>query len=208
MVFFKNVCDISFVLKIIMFADKILGVVLFVIPMLLIVMVTVDLARNVVSNEEEMKKNINTAIKRIVMAVFLFLMPTFIGVFGSIVEDTTISNCLKNANLTYIKDMELEEAAERATRDSSVVKSSVDLSSNRKLIVTEAKYSFFGGKIPEGDEYYPLDGKDENGKTLNFLEIDGKFLKDSEQKEIRSLLKKQLSQVKIGIIGWHLQHGL
>ena len=158
MIFLRSICDTSFVLKIIMFADKILGVVLFVIPMLLIVMVTVDLARNVVSNEEEMKKNINTAIKRIVMAVFLFLMPTFIGVFGSIVGDTTFSNCLKNANLTYIKDMELEEAAERATRDSSVVKSSVDLSSNRKLIVTEAKYSFFGGKIPEGRGEAPAPG--------------------------------------------------
>ena len=158
MLFLDGVCDTSAVLEIIMFADKLLGVVFFIVPMLLIVMVIVDLTKGVASNEDEMRKYLNVTIRRIVLAVILFLMPNVITLFNSVVNNTGYSECLKNANAEYIRDVKLKEAAERATIDNKARANSKKTVVNfkkkkQKIVASTTMYGVtLNGKLPEGDK--------------------------------------------------------
>ncbi len=85
-------CGGEEVLKVIKFACQLLDVILFIVPMALIVMVTVDFFKNVIAKEDDMKKNLNLAIKRILYCMALFLInpvvSTAIGLLGNNGVDT------------------------------------------------------------------------------------------------------------------------
>lgn len=76
---FMSVCDNIMFLKVMSFIKILLDIVFFVVPMGLIVMVSLDFAKNVISGrEDDMKKNFNLVIKRLIYAVALFLVPTIV----------------------------------------------------------------------------------------------------------------------------------
>lgn len=82
-------CGGADVLRIIKFVFTLLDIVLFVIPVGLIIMLMVDFGKNVIAGkEDEMKKNVNIAIKRIMYCVVLFLVPTIVNFAISIVADS------------------------------------------------------------------------------------------------------------------------
>lgn len=86
------ICGGADILRVIKFVYKLLNVIFILIPILLIVMIMLDLVKNVIaSKEDEMKKNQSLAFKRILMAVFLFLVPTIvefaIGILGELGVD-------------------------------------------------------------------------------------------------------------------------
>ena len=73
-------CEDIAVLKTVLFIKKILEIVLYIIPIILILMIMLDLTKNVIaSKDDEMKKNFQIAIKRIISAVILFLVPTIVN---------------------------------------------------------------------------------------------------------------------------------
>ena len=80
-------CGGTDILKIIKFVKTLLDMVFFIVPMGLIVIISVDFAKNVIAGkDDEMKKNFGVAIKRILYCVALFLVEpivsfviTFIG---------------------------------------------------------------------------------------------------------------------------------
>ena len=68
-------CGGADVLKIIKFVKILLDMIFFIVPMGLIVIIIIDLAKNVIaSKDDEMKKNFGIAIKRIMYCVALFLV--------------------------------------------------------------------------------------------------------------------------------------
>lgn len=72
---FNAKCGGADILKVIKFIWTLLSIVLFVVPMGLIVMISLDLVKNVIAGkEDDMKKNFNIAIKRIIFCLFLFLV--------------------------------------------------------------------------------------------------------------------------------------
>ena len=80
----KNYCQVA---RIIVFVKKIMNIVFFIVPMLLIVMLTFDFFKNVISgSEDEVKKNTSLAIKRIIAAIILFLIPHIINTTASALE--------------------------------------------------------------------------------------------------------------------------
>ena len=78
--FFLDVdCGGEGILKIIKFIWILLDCVKFIVPMGLIVMVMVDFAKNVISGrEDDMKKNVNMVLKRVVFAMAIFLIPSIV----------------------------------------------------------------------------------------------------------------------------------
>lgn len=120
MSFLKEACEISAVLKIIYFIQELLKIVCFIVPILLIVMLMVDFFKNVIAGrEDETNKNLNIAIKRTIMCVGLFLVPTIVNFMVMLLGDLGVPyvQCLKDANLENIAQLEAQEEAERLAQE-------------------------------------------------------------------------------------------
>ena len=99
MFFLESVCSACEVVKVLSFIKKMMNVLSILIPIFLIVFLTVDFFKNVVTNsEEERKKNVNLAIKRIIAAICVFLVPTFVGIAMNALENAGVKGAI-NYNL-------------------------------------------------------------------------------------------------------------
>ena len=97
-------CGGADVLKIIKFVSILLDIVLFIIPMALIVMVSVDFAKNVIAGkDDEMKKNVNLAIKRIMFCAALFLVNPIVSFVITFIGENSEN---------YLKCIEIAESYE------------------------------------------------------------------------------------------------
>lgn len=111
-----NICDTEGFLRIVYFIKLAMNILRYVIPIILIVMITIDLLKNTINpkNKDGMKKITN----RLIAAVIVFLVPTVIDIFMGITayffEDSvnhtnrtnyTITSCYTNANLTCINNI-------------------------------------------------------------------------------------------------------
>jgi murein DD-endopeptidase MepM/ murein hydrolase activator NlpD len=112
-------CTNPDVLKVIFFAKELLDIVFLIVPMGLLLMLGIDFFKNVsAGKEEDMKKNLNIAIKRIIFCVCIFFVPTIVSLLTKIVsdalEDTSINYalCLTNANSDKINELIDEQAQE------------------------------------------------------------------------------------------------
>lgn len=89
-------CGGAEVLRIIKFIWTLMDGILFLVPMILIVMVMIDFVKNVVAGrEDDMKKNLNLAIKRIVFCVVLFLVEPICSVAVGLLGNTVDVNWAK-----------------------------------------------------------------------------------------------------------------
>ena len=157
MLFLRDFCDTSSVLKVILFISELINIVRIVVPIGLIVIVSVDIAKNVISNNDsDMSKNISIALKRVLMAIIIFFIPTIVDFANSLVldlgdENITVSylDCLENANEKYISKMEEEEKTEKdiekANRKDQIVS---DLETSDPY----SGSSLSGTSLPEGEE--------------------------------------------------------
>lgn len=112
-------CNEYNVLAIILFIKKLLNIIFMLVPICLIVMLSIDLAKNVIAkNEDDMKKNINIFIKRILYCVAIFfVMPivTFsISLLGNIstFSSTSFVECYNGATdeaVSILKEVEDEK---------------------------------------------------------------------------------------------------
>ena len=121
MIFLKELDTLKEIMRFIYFVKKLMNVIFFIVPMILIVMLSLDFFKSVISKtNEDMRKNIILAIKRIIVAILLFLVPTLInttmsvltyaGVKGAAyynlaIEENLNSEVLKKINIDeYIKN--------------------------------------------------------------------------------------------------------
>ena len=93
-----DACENISVLRTVLFIKKLLNIVFILVPIGLIVMLSIDFAKNVISGkDDEMRKNLNIAIKRLIFVVALFLVPTIvkfaINSLGNF--DSNYTKCLK-----------------------------------------------------------------------------------------------------------------
>ena len=112
MLFLSDPCQTSAILKVIYFIFEIMKLAFILVPIGLIAMITVDFAKNIMSNEDEMKKNLSIVFKRIMMCVALFFVPTIVRLAMSLVNMADPSfnipyrDCIANANLSKIAEIE------------------------------------------------------------------------------------------------------
>ena len=103
-------CGGADILRILKFVFVLLDLVLFIVPIGLIIIVMVDFAKNVIAaKEDDMKKNVNIVIKRIIYCMVIFLVPTIVNFAVGLVSNTgdniaaKASCCIdyaKNGNLS------------------------------------------------------------------------------------------------------------
>lgn len=119
-------CGGEEILKVIKFVSKLIDVTLFIVPMALIVIVTVDFFKNVVAGkEDDMKKNLNLAIKRVLYCMVLFLINPIVSTAINLLGNNGIDfmkciNIAKNENLSKYKiEYELDGGYDGPTPDFS-----------------------------------------------------------------------------------------
>lgn len=105
-------CGGADVLRIIKFIFNLLDVVLFIIPMILIVMVSIDMVKNVISVKDDVaKKNLGIGIKRIIFCIALFLIDsivyTAIGLLGKS-EYLSYAQCVEIAKTHDLSNYEID----------------------------------------------------------------------------------------------------
>ena len=74
----KDACDNVNVLKIVYYIKEFLKITFFLIPMVLMAIVSIDFFKSVISNEDEKKKNVSLVIRRLIYVVVLFLIPSLV----------------------------------------------------------------------------------------------------------------------------------
>ncbi len=117
MLFLADVCEKSAILKVYYFIIQLIKIACIIIPIGLIIMISIDFVKNVMSNDEEMKKNQKLVIRRIIYCLIIFLIPTIVNLTVSMLNNANINivinTCISNANLETIKALEAKEKAER-----------------------------------------------------------------------------------------------
>ncbi len=89
-----DICSDSNTVGIFKFWGYILKVAFIAVPILLIVMGSIDILKAVAANkEEDIKKAYSTLIKRIIAAVIVFLVPIIVNLFMNAVLGVDKSNC-------------------------------------------------------------------------------------------------------------------
>lgn len=127
MLLFLDACTDSGFLSIIYFVKQMIKIVFLILPIILIVMISVDFFKNVIAKgSDDMKKNTNVAIKRIVYCVFAFFIPTIVNVVMNSIyilmsdNETKENNllCWKNANVDSIQMYkQLENSVKTASEE-------------------------------------------------------------------------------------------
>ncbi len=85
---FEDACRDVSVLRTVWFVKMLLQIAFIVIPLGAIVMLSLDMTKNVVSsNVEEQRKNLRLFIKRCIFIMLVFLVPTFVNLFTAIMDD-------------------------------------------------------------------------------------------------------------------------
>ena len=76
-------CESIELLTIIYYIKVFLRILLFLVPVVLIIMGSIDIFKAVSSSADDMKKIISTSVKRIIASLLTLLVPTIVGVIVS-----------------------------------------------------------------------------------------------------------------------------
>ena len=123
---FTEICENPNILKVIYFIQTLINIALTVIPILIIVFIIIDLFKNnIQNNDNESKKNLSQAIKRVIYLTIIFLVPSIVNVTMSLINylfDENWTSCIENANMSeiekYQKIYDEQEAIEKEEKES------------------------------------------------------------------------------------------
>ena len=124
MYFLKKLCENSDFLQIVQVIWNIIRVFFVVVPIILILMISLDFAKNVIANSEDVaKKNLQVVLKRIISAVAVFLVPIIVQFSMSLLGNLGVSyaDCINNATsekIEYFKQLESEEKEQQSQSNS------------------------------------------------------------------------------------------
>ena len=136
----KIICGDLEVLKIIKFAFKIVDVIFYIVPMLLIVMISFSFVKNTISqNMDSAKKELGLVIKRIISCVLLLLMPTIVSVLLSLLgtlglEAAECMSTLRKIDLDSITIPEYESKSDEYYVTNS---KTVSVTSKKKVVISK-----------------------------------------------------------------------
>ena len=125
---FNDVCTNPDILKITMIIKNIFDILKIVIPLILIIVVSIDAGKYIISgSNDELSKKAKQITARIIAAVLVFLVPTILGFCLKFIENgTNFASCLTNANPKTIASIILNRAdnlvakAEKSLNESDV----------------------------------------------------------------------------------------
>ncbi|MBR3660667.1 MAG: hypothetical protein IKN63_02055 [Bacilli bacterium] len=110
-------CDTLLSVRIVYYVKVLVNLIRFLIPLGLLFKITLDLYKGIISANDEKSELIKKTGTRITAAVIIFLIPTFIGLFLSLINEFTDTSsykdsfysCYKSADSDLIKELEEKE---------------------------------------------------------------------------------------------------
>ena len=176
-----SLCNDNAVFSIIYILKQILQVVFLLVTIILIVLVLIDIAKNVVAGkEDDMKKNKNIAIKRVIYAVVIFLVPAIVNLFMHVLYNIvdgsshqSFLSCWEHATLNNVKQCN-EEALENEKREDEKKKQDSDskISDYENKVAEENNNKAKGlGKKEDSDDNSSSDNFSNSGSSLSEEEI-------------------------------------
>ena len=116
-------CELPSVLNVIYFIKNLFKIIFIVVPIGMIVMVSLDLFKNVLaSNDENMKKNVRMALLRILALILMFFIPSLVNFVMISIEDSIgdkikFLSCYSNANKDTIAKYQAVYDEEKAEEE-------------------------------------------------------------------------------------------
>lgn len=146
MIFF-NVCENPRFLSVLSFLGFAINVIKIMIPIIVILLVSIDFGRAVVGLDEDMKKTLNRIGTRLLFMVLIYLVPFIISLVLSIIGETGIvknvdafDRCMANINDDYIREAYRAESSRRKIEMEKIQRAiSEDKSSYEKKLLEEAE---------------------------------------------------------------------
>ena len=194
--FSTNVCENPHILKIILFGSNLIKIVYYLIPVILIVMLTMDFAKNVVfaNDESIVRKNIQIAIKRIIYIIVLFLVPTIVSATLNLVENsnllasnviTSYNKCIENTKKINFYEKTYEFKVKQEQRNLEKLKTEILKNKNQE----EERKELFAEKLKYKTKNKLLKAPDSNtntnsgGNQQNYVGI-GQAYNDMTEEEL------------------------
>lgn len=171
----ENFCDSYQVLQILLMLKNLFFIIKIVIPIFLIVMLTIDSAKAAVSqNDNRLAELGKKAVRRIIAAFVIFLVPTFGNVlFTSLTDTSEISACYNNANPEYVELKRQEDLAKKELESQSLAKKQEEEEKKKKIILANNKKPKINHRIENVD----TDNKSEYTSNISITSIDTSDLK-------------------------------
>lgn len=154
-----DVCTEPEILKVILYIQIILKYVFIIVPIGLILMMGFDFFKNVTAGrEEDMKKNLSLAIKRLIFCVCMFFVPTIVSLVINIVNDSIedfsvdYQSCLDNTKYIdyYEKIAEEEKAKEEEDLNKKIEEQKKKQQEEDEAIRVSVRHSTSGGNSSTG----------------------------------------------------------
>lgn len=83
----------------------ILGIIQWVVPIILIMLGTIDLVKAVIAGkEDDIKKNQQVLFKRLIAAVIVFIIPLLVGIIMGLIGQKEWRECWKNTEANQITE--------------------------------------------------------------------------------------------------------
>ncbi len=107
-----GVCDNSSMLETVRIVRIIIRVITIIVPILLLVSLSISFTKGVTSNEGSNKKVYESVVKKLVAAIVIFLLPTFVGIIVNISsDDFSYKDCFTSSTLEGIQKAKIKEAS-------------------------------------------------------------------------------------------------
>ena len=185
MLFLEEVCSNQNILAVIYFVWTIVSWVLRIVPIILIVMVSLDFAKNVMANgADAMNKNLKMVISRIISCVLCFLVPSFVTTLNTILGDFGVnySKCFDNiANGVHV-DNNSGSLIEDSGNDN---KPNVNIGGGSSIKPSSGVSG--GGSSSSGGSTGSSTGSNANANSSNFKTYDSyKVIKKLSNKDLKN----------------------
>ncbi len=116
--FILATCDNSSLLNTILFIKNMINIIFIVTPIILVLLLSIDLAKNVFSKDDnDNQKNLRLGIKRIIYSLILFFVPTIIEAFMNMIDDySKVADCYTIATEEKVQELYEKEEKEYVER--------------------------------------------------------------------------------------------
>ena len=137
--FLINLCSNSDFLTILMVIFRVIKLFCYIVPVLLILMISIDFGKNVISgSEDDMRKSTNIVVKRIIYCIAVFFAPTIVSfVINLIPDDPIIPNTSSNSIKKCITNATPEKIDEIKNNEEAFKRQKQEVQQNKQRIASE-----------------------------------------------------------------------
>lgn len=102
--FILSICDNAEILSVLRLIKIVIGIIRVVVPILLILSLSLEFAKAVMSSDSDLLKSASSAaVKKCIAAILIFFIPTFMNMIGNMTSDDGMyKTCLENATTENI----------------------------------------------------------------------------------------------------------